>query len=110
MSTIFSVFYFHDKEVLNAAAYEVVNVGSLKMREKDAITEEKLEEFFTERIKGKCLLMKVSDTEVSIVDEEIAILVKAKGRKMGISVEKKAKVTYPEKYIRNIKKIKESVS
>ena len=39
MELITSFFFYHDKNILNGAAYETAVVGSTKMREKNFITE-----------------------------------------------------------------------
>lgn len=105
MSSIFGVFYYHDKNVLAGAAYETAVVGSTKMREAEPPEAEELKAFFAERASGKCILFSGYSTAVVIRDEEIEINVTASKGKLSLSVVKRAAVTEPEKHIRNIRRI-----
>lgn len=107
MSSILAVFYFHDKNVLAGAAYETVVVGSTKMREKEQITEGELETLFRERAGRKCILFAKSSASISIGKTEICMKAEAKKGRFGVSVIKKAAVTEPENYIRDIRRVKE---
>ena len=56
MGCILAVFYYHDKNILGAAAYETAVVGSTKAREKDGVETGKLQALYRERIRKKCVL------------------------------------------------------
>ena len=106
MGCILAVFYYHDKNRLSGAAYETAVVGSAKAREKDGVTEEELEQLFRERVKGKCILFSNVHAEVSVGKDEIEVTAAAARRSMEISVSKRAAVTNPEKYIRDMRRLK----
>lgn len=106
MSTILAVFYFHDKNILAGAAYETVVVGSTKMREKEPPEEEELKMLFQERVNGKCILFSKYRVAINVSDQKIEMNVAAVKNKLRVSVVKRAAVTEPEKYIRNLRRIK----
>lgn len=110
MSVIMAVFYFHDKNILSGAAYETAAVGSLKMREKDGISEEELQRLFLERAEGKCILFSRFRVLVSVEEKEIEVLVSARKGRFGVSLQKKASVTQPETFIRNMRRAKEIIN
>lgn len=105
MGIILSVFYFHDKNILNGAAYETAVVGSSKMREKEEISEEELTGFCRERLRGKCIFLTGVDIDVCISEEEIEVELTAVNRGFGVSVVKKAVLTEPEKKIRDVRRM-----
>lgn len=105
MGLIMTVFYFHDKNIMNGAAYETVVVGSTKMREKNKITESELVEFCKERMDGKCIFLTSQEVSASIEEEEILVEISARKKGFGVSVEKSAAITEPEKKIRDIRRL-----
>lgn len=106
MECILAVFYYHDKNILSGAAYETVTVGSTKAREKDGIEAGELESLFFQRVKNKCILFSYPQVVVTVEDKEIKIVVSAVRKWMRVSVVKKAAVTEPERYIRNMRRFK----
>lgn len=110
MSSILSVFYFHDKNIISGAAYETAVVGSNKAREKDGADVGELETLFQERVGNKCILFAKVDVVVDVSDGQIEVQAQAARRKMKISVVKRAAVTEPEKVIRDIRRVKELVN
>lgn len=108
MNCILAVFYYHDKNILAGAAYETAVVGSTKAREKDGITEEELKSLFDQRIQNKCIFFAAPDAEIAVGEDEITVTVTASRKRMWVSVEKRAAVTEPEKYIRDIRRWKEN--
>lgn len=106
MGCILSVFYYHDKNILSGAAYETVVVGSTKAREKDGIEEGELEMLFAQRVNNKCILFSYPHAVVTIEEDEIEIVVSASRKWMRVSVMKRAAITEPERYIRNIRRLK----
>lgn len=109
MGCILVVFYYHDKNILSGAAYETAVVGSTLAREKDGVEESRLEELCRERINGKCILFGSLKVGITIEDKMIEVSVSARRRKMKAHVMQKAVLTQPEKYIRKLRKIKETV-
>ena len=99
-------FYYHDKNIIAGAAYETAVVGSTKAREKDGIQEAELKALFQERVGKKCILFPGAMAVCSVSKEEIRVLAVAKRRKMSLAVESRASVTEPERYIRDIRRIK----
>lgn len=109
LSCILTVFYFHDKNVLSAAAYETSVVGSTKMREPGGVDEGELTALFVQRSEGKCILFAQSQSSISVNEEQIQVEAVAEKGRFKVSVLKKASVTEPEKYIRDRRKIKEVI-
>lgn len=109
LSCILTVFYFHDKNILMAAAYETTVVGSTKMREPEGVSEGELVSLFTDRTEGKCILFARSNVNVTVTEEQILVEASAEKGRFKVSVRKKSSVTEPEKYIRNNRKIKEVI-
>ena len=97
MGCVLACFYYHDKNIIAGAAYETAVVGSTKAREKDGIQEAELKALFQGRVGKKCILFPGEEIRVSAV---------AKRRKMSLAVESRAAVTEPERYIRDIRRIK----
>lgn len=106
MGCILLIFYFHDKNILAGAAYETAVVGSTKSREREGVKEGELERLFQERTEGKCILFSGAAPGVQITDKEVTIQVQAVKGMFSLSVEKKARITEPEKYIRDLRRIK----
>ena len=99
-------FYYHDKNIIAGAAYETAVVGSTKAREKDGIQEAELKALFQGRVGKKCILFPGAVAVCSVSKEEIRVSAVAKRRKMSLAVESRAAVTEPERYIRDIRRIK----
>lgn len=107
MSSIFGVFYFHDKNIISGAAYETAVVGSSKAREKEGVKAGELEALFQERVGGKCILLTGVQASVHISDENIEVRAEGTGRGMKVSVFRSCAVTEPEKTVRDIRRVKE---
>ncbi len=106
MLSIFGVFYFHDKNIIEGAAYETVVVGAGKAREKGMIDEGGLRKLFEERVGDKCILFDGAAATVRISDDEIEILAQGEKRGMNVSVIKRMPVTKPEQKIRDMRRMK----
>lgn len=106
MGCVLACFYYHDKNIIAGAAYETAVVGSTKAREKDGVGEEELNALFRERVGRKCILFSRVKSTCEVSKEEIRVLASAKKRRMSLRVESRAAVTEPEKYIRDIRRIK----
>ena len=105
--SVMGLFYYHDKEILSAGAYEAVTVAALKTREKTSVQEENVKEIFKERTKGKCVLFGNSniDVEASVQEEYIRVIVRAKRRQWRLRISETAAVTDPEKKIRDKRRL-----
>ncbi len=106
MGCILAVFYYHDKNILSGAAYETAVAGSTKAREKGGVTKEELEQLLQDRVRGKCILFSRVQAAATVGKDEIEVTAAASGKGMKVSVSKRAVVTDPEKYIRNMRRLK----
>lgn len=93
-----TVFYFHDKAILNGAASETAVFGA--QAERRAGTEYDLEEFFRERTDNKLIYMTEVNVEVRETGKEITVSAEAYKNFMGIEVSQKALIVKPEENIR----------
>ena len=69
-------------------------------------SESELNALFKERVGRKCILFSRIRVQSSVGKDEIKVQAAARRKKMAISVESRAAVTEPEKYIRDIRRIK----
>ena len=99
------VFYYHDKNIITGCAYETAVVAGTKAREKDGISGEKVNALFRERVKGKCILFPDPWADVTVGEEQIDIQVFVRKKRMKLLVRQRAKVTDPEKYIRDMRRL-----
>ena len=93
-----TVFYFHDKAILNGAASETAVLGA--QAERRAGTEYDLEEFLRERTDDKLIYMTEVTVEVRETGKEITVSAEAYKNFMGIEVSQKALIVKPEENIR----------
>lgn len=103
--SILALFYFHDKNIVSSCAYETAVIGSTKAREKEAVKPDMLVQAFKERICGKCILFPDVDVEVQVGKNQIEVVAYSQRNGMRLSVKHTIKVTDPEKYIRDLRKI-----
>lgn len=95
------LFYYHDKNIITGAAYEIAAVGSLE----EEIIKEELGNQFKERVDNKLLLFKRIHMSIQIEEKDLNIQCKATQNGMTLEVEVCMSKTSPEKYIRNIRSI-----
>lgn len=107
--TIYSVFYYHDKNILIGAASETAVLGAQMERKPDEKGQTDLETFFQERIQGKLILFSGAQVDVSTSSDQVNVLVLAEKGRMKIRTEQKASVVVPEEKIRR-KKILEKLA
>lgn len=98
---IHTVFYFHDKAVLNGAAGETAILGVQSERKETA--EYDLEGFFRERTDGKLIYMTDVNVSVSGTEDEITVSASAEKSFMRIKVSQTAQYAEPEKNIRRMR-------
>lgn len=103
--SILALFYFHDKNIISSCAYETAVVGSTKAREKDGVSPDILIRAFQERIHGKCILFPDAAVEVQVKENLILVHAYSRRKGMTVSAEHRMKVTDPEKYIRDLRRI-----
>lgn len=99
---IYTVFYYHDKNIIAGAAYETAVAAT----ERKSYDESELKTYFHSRIRGKLVLFSYVQEEIKIEEEQVTVQCTAQKRRMKISVEISAKRTEPERFIRNLRKIK----
>lgn len=103
--SVMGIFYYHDKEVISACAYEAAVVGSTKMRERDGVADGTVMEAFEERVNGKCILFGEVQSSVQVSEERIVVNASASKGKMRMSVTETASVTEPETKIRKQRRL-----
>ena len=101
MLIVHTVFYYHDKAVLNGAAGETAVLGTQAARGKEEAYD--LEAFFRERTKGKLIYMSSADVSVEITEEKIIVSASAQRAFMKLEVCQKALIIRPEKKIRQMR-------
>lgn len=106
LMTIYSVFYYHDKNILLGAASETAILGAQMERKPDEKGKTDLDAFFQERIYGKLILFSGAQVNVSISSDRVNVSVSAQKGQMKIKAVQKASVVVPEKKIRQKKIIK----
>ena len=95
----YTVFYYHDKLILNGAAAETAVLGAQLERKKEAADYD-LEEIFKERIKGKLIYMTDVDVSVQRDEDEITVSAAAQKSVMRLNICQKAAIVKPEEKIR----------
>ena len=95
----YTVFYYHDKLILNGAAAETAVLGAQLERKKEAADFD-LEEIFEERIKGKLIYMTDVDVSVQRDEDEITVSAAAQKSVMRLNICQKAAIVKPEEKIR----------
>ena len=103
--SIMGIFYFHDKEVIAACAYEAAVVGSAKAREKDGVTEGTVKAIFEERVNGKCILFGEVSGSVEVSEERIVVKASASRGRLRLFVSETASLIEPEETIRKYRKL-----
>ena len=96
------LFYAHDQNVIGAVAYETVAVGSGR----EIHSEEALENYFYERVKGRTFLFGTVKAEVMMTEKKVTIVCEASREQLKIKMERMMNITEPEKHIRTIRKIR----
>ena len=109
---IYTVFYYHDKNILIGAAGETAVVAVQMTRKPDTDGKADLTEFYRERIQGKLILF--PHTEVSIEESEkrVRVNVYAERKKMKLQIRQSASIVEPERKIRRkrlLEEVKDSI-
>ena len=106
--SVYLFFYYHDKMILTGTAYETAAVGSEKMRLLDKPEEGELVQYFQDRLHGKMIFFAGSSVQVGISGKEVRVEAEAYRKHMRLKVRGSMKVTEPELYLRNAKKIRKA--
>ncbi len=96
---MYTVFYYHDKAVLNGAAAETAVLGAQAERRKET-KEYDLEKIFHERTEGKLIFLTGANVTVQKDEKEITVSVFAQKNLMRLSICQKAAIVNPEEKIR----------
>lgn len=99
MLVIFTVFYYHDKIILNATAAETAILGTQTARRRGT-NQYNLEGFFQERIDHKLICMTHPSLSITQTDKKITIDVTAQKGRMKLHVVQQALIVKPEDYMR----------
>lgn len=94
------LFYYHDKNIVTGAAYEIVTVGSCD----SGLTKEELSVQLQERLNGKLLLFSRIHVNIRIDKTKLIIYCQAVKNGMVMKVNISMSRTEPERYIRNIRR------
>lgn len=100
MVILYTVFYFHDKNILIGAAAETAVVGAQLERKPDEDGQTDLNGFCRQRIEGKLILFGTVSVEAEASDQWVTVSAEADYRGMSVSVRQQAPVLKPEKKIR----------
>lgn len=100
MVIIYTVFYFHDKNILIGAAAETAVLGAQLERKPDENGQTDLTGFCRQRIAGKLILFGDASVDVEVTDKLVTVSAAANYRGISVSVRQQAPVLKPEKKIR----------
>lgn len=105
-AAVYMTFYYHDKNILQGTAYETAVIIAQKNRMEEEVDGEQC---FRERLGKKLIFFSAPTVSCQETKDNIIVTARVKRRRMGIAIEQKAAVTQPEKYIRDIRKVKKIV-
>ncbi len=106
---IYTIFYFHDKNIIIGAAAETAALGAQVERKPDAGKHTDLNEFYQQRISGKLILFSESPAEVEITEKRVLVSIIANRGKMSLKVQQQAPVLKTEKKIRKKRLLEEVI-
>ena len=95
------LFYYHDKNVLMAAAHETAVLGSSR----EGMAELELEYYFFSRFEGKLMLFTRVECVARIEEEHVTVECDGSKDYMSVKIECSISRTEPEDYIRSIRKL-----
>lgn len=101
---LYTVFFYHDKNVLIGGAAETAVLGAQAERHRGGETD--LHSFFRERIRGKLILLNLTGVEIKRDGKLVKVTAYAAKKWMGTSAEQKAVIPEPEKEIRKKRQLK----
>ena len=97
---VYTVFYYHDKNILLGAAGETAVLWAQLERRPDEYTGGSLEAFYQERINGKLIFFSGVSVSANQTEEEVEITVFAQKGIMKVTVYGEAAIVRPEEKIR----------
>ncbi len=103
---VYTVFYYHDKNILIGAASETAVTGAQMERRPDKKGQVGLEELYQERIQGKLVFFSGIQVFANVSEKWVEISACAERGKMKIHVLQRAAVAEPEKAVRRKRMLK----
>lgn len=100
---VHTVFYYHDKNILQGAASETAVLWAQLERRQNEYTDKSAETFCQERIQGKLILFSGGSVNVEQTEEEVTVIVTAEKGFMKVTVQGTAMIMKPENKIRKKK-------
>lgn len=97
---IYTVFYFHDKAILNGAAGETAALWAQIERRPEGSEQMDLNQFWSDRIESKLILFSEAAMEMNKSDDQVWVNVHAQKGKMRVEISRCALVVRPEERIR----------
>ncbi len=98
---VLTFFYFHDKNIVIGAAYEILTVES----EEKNLVKEKLGERLQERLNHKLILFSQIYVEIRIEEDEITMSCMSQKNPFQLQIQVSMSRTRPEQYIRNVRRL-----
>lgn len=95
------LFYYHDKNVVGAVAYDTASYGSYQEEPKEA----ELEQYLKEQLRGKLLFFQSIQWDIQIHSQQIWVCCIAEKKGMMIRETSFVSRTEPQDYIRQLRKI-----
>lgn len=105
IALMYILFYLHDKSIITGAGYETAVVGCQKLKWNDENIEEQLKQLFRERTVGKLIFFSKADMKLVIEGEMVTVKASAEKKRMKIYTEQKCRMTRPETFIRNVRRV-----
>ncbi|HIW21471.1 MAG TPA: pilus assembly protein [Candidatus Dorea intestinavium] len=106
MLIIFTIFYFHDKNIITASLMEVVMISANKDHDKAELTVAEIEDAIAERIDDKCIFLQYSVEDIELSKEKIKVEVTAQKGRFKTRIYQSMPLLKPEKEIREEKRWK----
>lgn len=100
MLVVYTVFYYHDKNILIGAAGETAVVGAQLERKRGEDEGVNLESIYQDRIRGKLLLFSAPQVSVNHSRQWVEVEAYASKGRMSVRVVQKTAVSGPEEKIR----------
>lgn len=109
---IYTVFYYHDKNILIGAAGETAVVAVQMTRKPETEGQTDLTEFYRERIQGKLILFPRAEVTVEESEKRVCVNVYAERKKMKLQIRQSTSIVEPERKIRRkrlLEDVKDSI-
>lgn len=101
---MYTVFYYHDKNILNGVAGETAVTGTQYAREQGKEAPD-LKEFYRQHTVGKLILLKLDSIQVNQDKKQIEISASAGKKWMRVSIVQRAVIPWPEEKIRKKRRL-----